>query len=41
MQAAQIPCDDDTIREMIKMMDMNNDGVIGWDEFEVGGLVGS
>lgn len=35
LKAAQIPCDDDTIREMIKMMDMNNDGVIGWDEFEV------
>ncbi|KXZ55154.1 hypothetical protein GPECTOR_3g302 [Gonium pectorale] len=35
LKAAQIPCDDATISEMIAMMDMNRDGVIGWDEFEV------
>lgn len=35
VQAAKIPCDDNTIQEMINMMDMNRDGVIGWDEFEV------
>ncbi|KAG2448440.1 hypothetical protein HYH02_006332 [Chlamydomonas schloesseri] len=35
LKAAQIPCDDDTIEEMINLMDMNRDGVIGWDEFEV------
>jgi hypothetical protein len=34
-QAAQIPCDDALIHEMINLMDMNRDGVIGWDEFEV------
>lgn len=35
LKAAKIPCDDNTIQEMINMMDMNRDGVIGWDEFEV------
>ncbi|GFR39719.1 hypothetical protein Agub_g200 [Astrephomene gubernaculifera] len=35
LKAAKIPCDDATITEMIEMMDMNRDGVIDWDEFEV------
>lgn len=33
-QAAQIPCSSDSITEMIKLMDANRDGCIGWDEFE-------
>eukprot|EP00201_Polytomella_parva_P012698 CAMPEP_0175059024 /NCGR_PEP_ID=MMETSP0052_2-20121109/12193_1 /TAXON_ID=51329 ORGANISM="Polytomella parva, Strain SAG 63-3" /NCGR_SAMPLE_ID=MMETSP0052_2 /ASSEMBLY_ACC=CAM_ASM_000194 /LENGTH=323 /DNA_ID=CAMNT_0016324509 /DNA_START=32 /DNA_END=1000 /DNA_ORIENTATION=- len=35
LKAAQIPCDDQTIQEMIHLMDFNGDGVIGWEEFEV------
>ncbi|GLC43410.1 hypothetical protein PLESTM_001470500 [Pleodorina starrii] len=35
LKEAQIPCSDATIKEMIGMMDMNKDGVIDWDEFEV------
>jgi len=33
-QAAQIPCDAGSINEMIKLMDANKDGSIGWGEFE-------
>ncbi|EFJ40760.1 hypothetical protein VOLCADRAFT_119867 [Volvox carteri f. nagariensis] len=35
LKAAQIPCDDATISEMINLMDVNKDGVIDWEEFEV------
>ncbi|PNH08704.1 hypothetical protein TSOC_004735 [Tetrabaena socialis] len=35
LKTAHIPCDDATITELIELMDMNQDGVIGWDEFEV------
>jgi hypothetical protein len=34
LQAARIPCDADSITEMIKLMDANCDGCISWDEFE-------
>lgn len=34
LQAARIPCDADSISEMIKLMDANCDGCISWDEFE-------
>jgi len=33
-QAAQVPADALSIDEMIKLMDANKDGVIGWSEFE-------
>ncbi|KAJ9524088.1 hypothetical protein QJQ45_022560 [Haematococcus lacustris] len=33
LKAAQIPCNEATISEMIRMMDLNRDGVIGWEEF--------
>lgn len=33
-QAAGIPCDDQTILEMIRLMDINSDGEISWVEFE-------
>lgn len=33
-QAAQIPADATSISEMIKLMDGNRDGRIGWGEFE-------
>ncbi|GLI60537.1 hypothetical protein VaNZ11_002684 [Volvox africanus] len=35
LKEAQIPCDDATINEMISLMDVNKDGVIDWEEFEV------
>jgi hypothetical protein len=34
LQAARIPCDAESITEMIKLMDANCDGCISWDEFE-------
>ncbi|WIA21298.1 hypothetical protein OEZ85_000531 [Tetradesmus obliquus] len=34
LQAARIPCDESNITEMIKLMDANHDGCIGWGEFE-------
>ncbi|KAF5839139.1 hypothetical protein DUNSADRAFT_1452 [Dunaliella salina] len=34
LKAAGIPCDDRTILEMIKLMDLNSDGEISWPEFE-------
>ncbi|KAL6757574.1 hypothetical protein V8C86DRAFT_2622690 [Haematococcus lacustris] len=33
LKAAKIPCNEATISEMIRMMDLNRDGVIGWEEF--------
>lgn len=33
-QAARIPADADSIGEMIRLMDANHDGCIGWGEFE-------
>lgn len=35
MQSAGIPCENSTINEMISLMDMDKDGRIGWDEFEL------
>ncbi|KAI8462459.1 MAG: hypothetical protein J3K34DRAFT_500515 [Monoraphidium minutum] len=34
LQAAQIPADATSISEMIRLMDANHDGCIGWNEFE-------
>jgi hypothetical protein len=33
-QAAHVPCDEDGIAEMIRMMDNDSDGSISWREFE-------
>jgi hypothetical protein len=33
-QAARIPCDADSITEMIRLIDANRDGSISWSEFE-------
>lgn len=33
-QAAQMPADAHSIDEMIRLMDANKDGCIGWDEFQ-------
>eukprot|EP00195_Chlamydomonas_chlamydogama_P009025 CAMPEP_0202905194 /NCGR_PEP_ID=MMETSP1392-20130828/33026_1 /ASSEMBLY_ACC=CAM_ASM_000868 /TAXON_ID=225041 /ORGANISM="Chlamydomonas chlamydogama, Strain SAG 11-48b" /LENGTH=406 /DNA_ID=CAMNT_0049593173 /DNA_START=295 /DNA_END=1512 /DNA_ORIENTATION=+ len=33
LKAANIPAREDTIKEMVRLMDFNQDGVIGWDEF--------
>lgn len=35
-----MPCDDATITSLIDLMDINKDGLIGWDEFEVRCLLG-
>eukprot|EP00198_Chlamydomonas_reinhardtii_P012319 XP_001701656.1 predicted protein [Chlamydomonas reinhardtii] len=35
LKAAKVPCDDATIKTLIGLMDVNKDGMIGWDEFEM------
>ncbi|KAG2435402.1 hypothetical protein HXX76_007474 [Chlamydomonas incerta] len=35
LKAARVPCDDATIKTLIGLMDINKDGVIGWEEFQM------